>query len=304
MKKYPKIHRLGKDENKNIFKYQDDYAVVTEKLDGANARMWVEDGELIFGSRNVNGISDNDQWEEYIQYLRDKVNPEDLDDDLIYVGEFMKPHTISYPFDEIPKVVFFDILYKRNGNPLSYVIAMQEFDRIGVDYIEPLFEGKLRDLDKDKLDDFMDESNYRDGQPEGIVLKNYDRLNRFGRPLFAKMVNDKFREKHKANFKDQGGKKRDDVYNEMRYLVDKYATETRIRKQIYRLRDEKDMDICRKMMNYLIPRVIEDILKEEIVEIYRGSKINSIDFKVLQKHEMIPSLCLDTIDDMMGEKVE
>jgi len=302
IKKYPKIHRLGKDENKDFFKYQDDYVVITEKLDGANARMWVEDDEIIFGSRNVNNINNSDQWGEYIDYVKEIVDPDDLDDDFIYIGEFMKPHTISY--GDVPKVIFFDILYKENGHPISYDIAMKEFEDLNLDYIDPYFEGKLKDLNKEDLEKFMKKSQYRDGQPEGIVLKNYDRMNRFGRPLYAKMVNDKFKEKHKANFKNDGGKKRDKVYNEMRYLVDKYATEQRIKKQIYNLRDEKGMDISRKMMNYLIPMVIEDILQEEIVEIYRSSKINCIDFKVLQQHQMIPSLCLKTIDEMMDEKVE
>lgn len=47
--KYPKIHRLGSDENEGILFGK---CFVQEKIDGANTSIWVEGGEIKCGSRN------------------------------------------------------------------------------------------------------------------------------------------------------------------------------------------------------------------------------------------------------------
>ena len=302
MEKYSKIKRLGHTDNEELFDYPSDKIYITEKLDGANGRMWVKDNKLYFGSRNVNGIDSDGQFSKFVKYLKSIVKPEDLDQDYIYIGEFMKKHTLSYP-DDITPVIFYDILYKDNGTPIDYNIAIKEFERLGLEYIKPLYEGKLSEV-KNDLDKYLNESEYRDGKPEGIVIKNYERTNRFGRPLFAKEVNEDFKEKHKASFKDDGGKKRSKIFNQMIYLRDKYITKARIKKQIFRLRDEKGREINRSLMNCLIPLVIEDALEEEITTIYNDTKINVIDFKVLQQHKVVPIRCLETIDELMEQKVK
>ena len=49
-KKYPKIHRLGKDETLGIL---DGDCHTQEKIDGANASIWLgDDGDIRCGSRN------------------------------------------------------------------------------------------------------------------------------------------------------------------------------------------------------------------------------------------------------------
>ena len=301
MEKYFKIKRLGHTDNEELVRYLDDVVYITEKLDGANARMWIDEGELVFGSRNVNNIDRGGSFGKFISYLEEKVNSEDLDQDYIYIGEFMKKQTLSYP-EDTPPVVFYDILYKDNVTPIDYGVAMKEFKRLGLDYITPLYKGKLKKV-KDNLEGFLEESDYREGKPEGIVIKNYDRTNRFGRQLFAKLVNEGFKEKHKASFKDSGGKKRSKIFNQMKYLADTYIPESRIKKVIFRLKDEEGREVNRSLMNCLIPLVIKDALDEEIVTIYNDEKIDVVDFKVLQQHKIVPIKCLDTIDKLMDQKV-
>ena len=46
---YGKIHRYGKEEVEGIL---EGTVVVQEKVDGANAQIWMEDGEIKVGSRN------------------------------------------------------------------------------------------------------------------------------------------------------------------------------------------------------------------------------------------------------------
>ena len=47
-KSYPKLHRLGKEEVEGIL---DGYCVIQEKIDGANASIWMHDGTVHVGSR-------------------------------------------------------------------------------------------------------------------------------------------------------------------------------------------------------------------------------------------------------------
>ena len=53
-KKYPDIERLGHEDNKDIFKFQEDTLVIEEKVDGGNGSFWFDDEDktIHFGSRN------------------------------------------------------------------------------------------------------------------------------------------------------------------------------------------------------------------------------------------------------------
>lgn len=60
---YPKIHRLGKEEVEGILDYP---VTVQEKIDGANASIWLEDGEIKLGTRN-NEVEDFRGLREYVE---------------------------------------------------------------------------------------------------------------------------------------------------------------------------------------------------------------------------------------------
>ena len=298
MEKYPKIKRLGDSENKGIFDVLDDDIIyVTEKVDGANARYWREDGEIVFGSRNVNDLEeDNKQFGKYIRYIKEKVDPEDLDQDLIYVGEFMTPHTLQYDWDNIPTFIGFDVLNKNTGLPLSPGYAKKKFEELGLEFVPILFKGTPREfLDKGK-ESFMNESKYRDGKPEGIVIKNPNRLNQYDRPMYAKVVNEDFHEKKKT-FQPKKIKKQD-TYR----LVDEYVTEARIRKILNKMTVEEGKELSRKLTEPLFHRVINDTLQEEIIDIAHNGSIGEINFGLL--YSLVPKKCVKVIDKVMEEKME
>jgi len=297
MEKYPKIKRLGDSENKGIFDVLDgDIIYVTEKVDGANARFILEKSEIVFGSRNVNDLEeDNKQFGKYIRYIKEKVNPEDLDQDLIYVGEFMTPHTLQYDWDNIPTFIGFDVLNKNTGLPLSPGYAKKKFEELGLEFVPILFKGTPREfLDKGK-ESFMSESKYRDGKPEGIVIKNPNRLNQYDRPMYAKVVNEDFHEKKKT-FQPKKTKKQD-TYR----LVDEYVTEARIRKILNKMTVEEGKELSRKLTEPLFHRVINDTLQEEIIDIAHNGSIDEINFRLL--YSLVPKKCVKVIDKVMDEKM-
>jgi ATP-dependent RNA circularization protein (DNA/RNA ligase family) len=272
-----------------------DEIIVEEKFDGANMRFWKEDGKLIFGSRNVNDIQ-NKQFNKPMKYLRKTVNLSMIDEDLIYVGEAMLSHSITYDWDNLPGFIGFDVLHKDTGQPLNYKIAKEKFGELGLEFINILFEGTVKeflDIDETK---FLETSKYRTGKPEGFVIKNYSRLNQYGRPLFAKVVNEEFSEKKKAKFGTAKIKKSDTPL-----AVKQFVTEARIRKIILKLTVEEGYELERPLMKHLIPAVIKDFLDEHIVEIYEDKNINNIDFQLL--HKIVPKHCLRVLDNMIQNKV-
>lgn len=123
MKKYKKIRTLGHRENENIFTVNDDKIIIQEKLDGSNFRFWREGDKLIFGSRNVNNLDKNNhQFSATINYLKEKIDVDKLDPDIIYIGEAMKKHSINYDWGNIPKFIGYDVVYKIKIMAYLYLI--------------------------------------------------------------------------------------------------------------------------------------------------------------------------------------
>lgn len=300
MEKYKKIKHLGDSENKDIFKVPDDEIVVTEKVDGSNMRVWSDNGRLVFGSRNVDDLErDNKQFKKIMDYIENILSQSDewLDEDLIYVGEAMKKHSLEYDWTDIPKFIGFDVLHKDTGKPLGWQMARKEFKRLGFKFINIICRGKTKEIKDKDLDRLMKESKYRDGKPEGIVIKNYRRENQYGRPLFAKVVTEKFKEKKDAKFGKQKVKS-----DNSKYIVEKYATEARIRKIINKMVVDEGEKLQRELMENLIHRVIHDIFEENIIEMIHDNRINQIDFDVIYK--LVPKKCLSVLDDMIAAQIE
>jgi len=291
--KYPKIHRLGDDENRGIFNWNDDEIVIEEKFDGANFRFWREDDAIHFGSRHVDNV-EGDSWKDQINYLS-KLNPCDLDPDLIYCGEACKKHSLDYNWSELPPIIGFDVLHKDTGMPLGYSFAKKEFERLGLQFVNVVWIGSTKDWLDENMDDYLKASAYRQGIPEGIVIKNYSHNNQYGRPLFAKVVTEQFKEKNTAKF-GQAKVKMDDTP----YIVETYCTEGRVRKIVNKMRDE-GIPLGRQMMGQLIKRTIRDILEEEIINIWLDKRVSSMDFKIMAK--LVPQKCLGVLDQMMNEQI-
>lgn len=296
MQKYPKIKYLGSAETKGIFDKSSDEVVVQEKIDGANFRFMVKDGDLTFGSRNVPQVENKnyDQFADTIEYLEENIDKSKMDRDLVYIGEATQKHTLEYNWEEIPQLLGFDVLHRDSGLPLNWELAKEKFNKVGLAFVPILWRGKVKEWEEKDIKDFLEGSKYRKGKPEGIVIKNYERLNNFDRPLFAKVKIEEFREKAKAKFGDNKAKRTNTAY-----VVEKYLTESRIRKIILKMIKEEGKELARPLMEDLIYRVAEDILDEHIIDLYREKKVEEIDFNVLNK--MVPDKCLETIDKMMEE---
>lgn len=307
MKKYPKIKRLGHDENDGIL-YSGDIAV-QEKLDGANFRFTLDDNldteyqtegrDFVFGSRNVmykNEKDIDDAFDHAIEHVREHGDATALremqgDSDLVVFGEAMHPHTLEYEWDDAPSFIGFGVWSSDNGF-LSVDDAYTVIVGMGLEKAPVVYSGPTEHFDIGEItdDDGLStlSSEYRDGLAEGFVVKNSTTGQR------AKVRSEPFKEKHDSQSSSKPDAEEPD---DSTVLAHKYTTEARVLKQIHKYKD-RGRTIEMGVMEDLWRDVFDDIIEEEYDTIFLDnhvidtkefrSEVASITAGVLQQYMQRP----------------
>ena len=167
------------------------------KIDGTNASLWSGKNFAIQGGsrrRHLSESSDNAgflNWatEQHIDNLKFQ-NFIDLPHLRLY-GEWLVPHSLKTYRDNAWRDFYvFDVYDENEGKYLSYdeyKPIMEEYD---INYIPPLgiidnptYESLVQSLDKNQ---YLIEDGKGNG--EGIVIKNYDFINKYGREIWGDKV--------------------------------------------------------------------------------------------------------------------
>ena len=262
MKKYTDVVRLGHRTTEGVLT-ADDYVVVYEKLDGANASFTLnpETNEMEAFSRNRKLDSENNLrgFYEYTQ----KIDPEDLNSDYIYFGEWLVKHKVDYGVNK-NEFYLFDIYDKKDGVYLSHVDVVAEAFRIGLTLAPILYAGKYRGFEH--LQNFVGRSALADelAGGEGVVVKNVSYRDNFGKQLFVKVVSDSFREMQPQKAPRDPAK-----LNAEQTFVRTFATKGRVDKLLRKMVDEGvieekfDLSDMGVILSHLGGRVYDDLIKEE-----------------------------------------
>ena len=288
--KYFHIDRLGTIENNELVTDMDLDCYVEEKIDGG-AAVCLDDlkrKEIVFGSRNrplVDGL-ENGLFKENIEWVKNLIKGVKLNKKYLYYGEYIKKHTINYNFKELPMFIGFDIKIKEKDIFLTRKAKEKEFKRINLPVVPLLWTGKVKDLEPSKLigTSVFDPTVTM----EGIVIKT-SKLNKFTRPIYAKIVREEFKEDNKKVFGpglDKSG---------ACHVVERYLTPARVNKEIHHLIYEKNLKLDRSLMKFLPINVCNDILREEILNVFKDEK--EIDFKKFK--QLVAKKCLRILDDFI-----
>jgi len=305
---YPKIHRFGHTENIEFFNY-DDEVFVEEKIDGANFQFAVA-GEPVpgtplpvrFGSRNQDTDKGNNQWAETVEALEVILEGKFdlLEAKYIYYVEAMKPHTIQYDWERTPKVIGLDIYDPLLGAMTPYEEKLIIFEKLGISVVPLIWRGQLSEISAKKLEETLPESMYYDGPAEGIVVKNYERPNRYGRPLFCKLVRDEFKEENLRWHRKQRQKEKALEPQPHTLIAERFGTSARIRKIALKIASEKGEGIGLELMGDMIKAVTEDILEEEILTICYDYE--NLSFKKLRS--TLAPIIKHEIEQLMFDRAE
>ena len=271
MKKYKDIERL-KDKYAPAFK-AGEHITITEKIDGANASILVnEDGTLTACSRR-NELNQNNTLQgfyDFVQTLDASIVSAALTSRYILFGEWLVKHTIRYPEDKMKQFYVFDVYDTETEQYMPWDFTKQIAEFIGLKTVPLFYDGPF--ISREHIYSFVGKTEM-DGEPtgEGVVIKSQDRLdNKFsGTPEYVKIVAKEFSEVHQSKPQKEidpakiAAKKADET------LAATIVTARRITKGLEKLIedgiipedwDEKSLGIIAKHL----PRAIyNDCVKEE-----------------------------------------
>lgn len=291
-KKYQKLERFGRTNVENI---EIGKCVIFPKLDGTNGSCWLRDGELKAGSRNRELTLDNDNAGFYAHLMNNenikaylKKNPKHR----LY-GEWLVPHSLKTYKDKAWKRFYiFDVCIDREDGSVEYLpynIYKELLDEFELDYIPPL--GIITNASYEQLIHYLDKNNFliEDGQGngEGVVIKNYDYVNRFGNQVWAKIVTSEFKEKH---IKKMGAPEiinrgvEDEIINE-------YFTEAFIEKEFAKFTLEND-GFNSKDIPKLFEKIWYEFITEESWNMIKQYKKPTINYSLLY------GLCINKIKEV------
>ena len=262
LQRYQHIERLGSSEVDGLLAGD---VVVQEKLDGANLTVaWDSDKEgLIVASRNqvvsVCGEPPNG-FNGAIEYVNCHPGFKKLFEILpqwVLRGEWLVRHSINYAPEHMRKFYVFDVQVKEGGEyvaPDVYVPILQQF---GVLYIPTL--AAFSSPTMEQLGGLVEGGGiYGATQKEGLVVKRYDFVNKYGRVTWGKIVCQDFKIHNKAAFR---AIRSDEV--EVRFAA--LCKPQFVLKEMLKIRDEVGRE---KFTVRLMPRVLgqvwHELFKEEM----------------------------------------
>lgn len=286
--KFPKVRPVGHPDTQAIA--EPGTIDVLEKMDGANFRFARDGDRILFGSRNNVYENEKDIAKAFghaVEFVRERVDPDELRDEVTYFGEAMHKHTLEYDWDNTPSFLGFAVYAHGARAFKSWGVARAEFERIGLPTVPRVTKITPSDLSADYP---IPESEYRDGLAEGVVFWHRNTAR-------AKLRSEEFREKHKGNTSGPEDYEPSDGHE---ILVETYCTPARVNKRIDDLLDEGH-DLGRRLMGEGLPQAVaRDIFEEHAHEIVGLNE--TVDLKAFRS--LVASRCLERIDRRLAENAE
>ncbi len=286
-KKYQHLERLGTSEVRGI---ELGVCYIFPKIDGTNSSVWMsDDGELRAGSRKRELSLEDDNAGFYawakgqpnlLEFLKSNVG-------VRLYGEWLVPHSLkTYRKDTWRKFYVFDAcvdIEQVEEGPTQRYLPYEEYqealEKYNIDYIPPLC---CIDFPSDvQLTRLLETNKYliEDGEGcgEGVVVKRYDFVNKYGRPAFAKVVSNSFKDENRKSFGDRVSKGPKAVEKD---IVEQFVTKELCEKVYHKL--DNELGFTSKMIPRLLNTVYYDLIREESWEFIKKYKNPTIDFKKLQ----------------------
>lgn len=291
--KYMHVERYGTEEVQGI-DIGDCY--IFPKLDGTNASTWFEDGNVSSGSRNRKLSIESDNAG-FCAYVATKPNIQEFHRVFPHLrlnGEWLVPHSLKTYRDEAWQDFYvFDVYDHSEDKYVTYDVYKGILDLYNINYIAPLciiknpsYESLLKEAENNRY-------LIKDGEGigEGIVIKNYEFKNRFGRVCWAKIITNQFKEKH---YKEMGAPVKEEKKMVEQDIVDEFVTLHLVDKTYDKIRVEIG-EWASKYIPRLLQTVYYDLITEELWEAIKKHRNPSINFKTLN------TLCITKIKQLKPE---
>jgi len=282
-RKYQHVERWGTEEVEGIEK---GICYIFPKIDGTNGVVYLDNiGEIRAGSRKreLTLEKDNHGFYQYV-LLKDSLKNylEKHPNHRLY-GEWLVRNVIkTYRDDVWNRFYIFDVIEESRDGSFKYlpyeeyVPLLEEFN---LDYI-PLI-AKIENPTYEQLTALLDKTDFllkeNSGLGEGIVIKNYDFINKYGRQTWAKIITSEF----KAVRNNKAMKKSNKLTVEER-IVEDFVTKAFIEKEYAKIVNVKGGWNSKYIPEFL-NRVFYTLITEESWNIIKKYKKPIINFNQLFK---------------------
>jgi len=277
--KYMHVERYGNDEVQGIELGE---CYIFPKIDGTNGSLWLDGGLLCGGSRNRELSLDNDNQGFLVSAIEHGTAYAFLSKypHLRLFGEWLVPHSFKkYRDDAWRKFYVFDVSDETEGTYIHYKQYTPLLDEFNILYIPAMtitknatYDGLLKAMQENV---FLVQEG--EGCGEGIVIKNYDYRNKYGRITWAKLVTNTFKEKHSREMGPQVMACKQMVEQE---IADTYVTKHLVDKVYSKIANEME-GWNSKYIPRLLQTVYYDLINEEIWNIVKKMKNPTINFRTL-----------------------
>lgn len=280
-KRYTHLERFGNDEVQGI---ELGTCYIFPKIDGTNSSVWLDqNGKVQAGSRNRHLTIEADNAGFYA-HIKDQENIKaflkDYAGHRLY-GEWLVPHSLKTYRDEAWRRFYvFDVYNDTAERYLPFDMFESVLKSYNIDFVPCM--AKIKNASYDNLLHELDKNRFliKDGEGpgEGIVIKNYDFQNKFGRMVFAKLVTNSFKEKH---VKEMGGSFYENKLVEQEVcndIVDKHLID-----KVYAKIVNEAGGWSSKYIPRLLSTVYHDAVTEELWSALKRHKSPIVNFKTLNK---------------------
>lgn len=281
--KYQHVERLGHSEVQDIL-FGSCY--IFYKLDGTNASVWLsEEGKVQGGSRNRELTVENDNAGFYNWVLTNKSIESYLTKYPTHTlyGEWLVPHSLkTYREGAWRQFYIFDVLDRETNLLLPYETYKPLLEECNLEYIPPLAVVKNPTVETlykclEKSGEYLVEDGK--GTGEGIVVKNYDFVNQYGRQVWAKMVTNEFKEVH---HKTMGAPEVNTTRLVEEIISEDYLTNEFVKKEIAKVVNDNGGVFENKLIPQILGRVWYEFVREETWSWVKDLKNPNVNFKTLQ----------------------
>jgi len=272
--KYQHLERVGTISTNGI---EQGMCYIFPKIDGTNSQLWFNDG-LQAGSRNrhLSLANDNAGFYEWAIKQTHFIDFFAKHPHLRLYGEWLVPHTLkTYDKSAWRNFYVFDVM--DGENYIEFEKYKNILDEFTIEYIPPIC--KVLNPSYDRLISQLEKNGYliEDGKGtgEGIVIKNYNYKNKFGKIVWAKIVKNEFKASHaKCNVTEI---KENKIIEEE--IVNRYVTSVLIEKEFAKINN--DQGWSSKHIPRLLNTVYYCLITEESWNFIKEFKNPTIDYKRL-----------------------
>jgi len=273
--KYPKIKGLHHSDTHGILNGE---VYICEKIDGSNGRFRLTDDGFMIGSRTRefterpgNDKGKENTWVRFWDLMESKKKKvtQWIHPNWILFGELygkLNHHTIAYPVVDFDFIVFdvFDEAANRFLKPEEWEHPIREAGLSQVEHTRMT-------LDYDILDHMLDAKDPVKDSFEGFVIKNFDSIHSRidSKRLYGKIYHPKVKGMTSKIF----GRPTDvRLYRTENALLREWVTVQRVVNVLNAGWDEGEKGSGLEVMVWLIKRVWEDVIREEITDYVLSDK--------------------------------